>query len=46
VAAAVAALAIVLGTRRLAGPTPSRDREWWLGTLKVAQAQRITKGAG
>jgi type VII secretion-associated serine protease mycosin len=46
VAAAVAALVLVLGTAAPARADRIRDREWWLGPLKVAQAQRITKGAG
>jgi type VII secretion-associated serine protease mycosin len=36
----------VLGTAAPARADTVRDREWWLSTLKVDQAQRITKGAG
>jgi type VII secretion-associated serine protease mycosin len=46
VAAAVAAFVLVLCTATPARADRIRDREWWLGPLKVAQAQRITKGAG
>jgi type VII secretion-associated serine protease mycosin len=45
-AAAVAALFIVLGSAVPARADSIRDDEWWLTTLNVAQAQRITKGAG
>jgi type VII secretion-associated serine protease mycosin len=44
--AAVAAVVIVLGTAAPARADTVREREWWLSTLKVAQAHRITKGAG
>ena len=44
--AAVAALVVMLCPASPARADSVRDREWWLGTLKVAQAQRITKGAG
>jgi type VII secretion-associated serine protease mycosin len=46
VTAAVAAFVLVFGTATPARADRIRDREWWLGPLKVAQAQRITKGAG
>jgi type VII secretion-associated serine protease mycosin len=46
VGAAVAALVVVLGSAVPARADSIRDDEWWLATLKVAQAQRITKGAG
>jgi type VII secretion-associated serine protease mycosin len=46
VVAAVAALVIVLLSAAPARADAIRDDEWWLATLKVAQAQRITKGAG
>ena len=46
VAAALAALVLVLCTAAPARADRIRDREWWLGPLKVTQAQRITKGAG
>jgi type VII secretion-associated serine protease mycosin len=46
VAAVVAALAVVLVSASPARADTIRDREWWLGALNVAQAQRITKGAG
>ncbi|HEY7274028.1 MAG TPA: S8 family serine peptidase, partial [Actinoplanes sp.] len=45
-AAVVAAFVIVLGTAAPARADTVRDQEWWLNTLKVDQAQRITKGAG
>jgi type VII secretion-associated serine protease mycosin len=45
-AAAVAALVTVLAPASPARADSIREREWWLGTLNVAQAQRITKGAG
>ena len=43
---AVAALVIVFGTPTPARADEVRDREWWLSTLKVAEAQHISKGAG
>ena len=46
VAAVVAALAVVLVSASPARADTIRDREWWLDALNVAQAQRITKGAG
>jgi type VII secretion-associated serine protease mycosin len=46
VAAAFAALVIVLVSAVPARADSIRDDEWWLASLKVAQAQRITKGAG
>jgi type VII secretion-associated serine protease mycosin len=45
-AAAFAALVIVLVSAAPARADAIRDDEWWLKTLDVAQAQRITKGAG
>jgi type VII secretion-associated serine protease mycosin len=44
--AAIAAMVAVLVSAPPARADAIRDREWWLSTLKVAQAQRITKGAG
>jgi type VII secretion-associated serine protease mycosin len=46
VAAVVSALAVVLVSASPARADTIRDREWWLDALNVAQAQRITKGAG
>jgi type VII secretion-associated serine protease mycosin len=44
--AAIAALVAVIGPAAPARADSVRDGEWWLRTLKVAQAQHITKGAG
>jgi type VII secretion-associated serine protease mycosin len=44
--ACVAALALVLASAAPARADATRDRQWYLKALKVAEAQRITKGAG
>ncbi len=44
--AGVAALAIVLTSALPARADAPRNRQWYLKALKVAEAQRITKGAG
>jgi type VII secretion-associated serine protease mycosin len=44
--ACVAALALVLASAMPAQADAARDRQWYLKSLKVAEAQRITKGAG
>jgi type VII secretion-associated serine protease mycosin len=46
ITAAVAALIVVLVSAAPARADQVRDDEWWLKTLDVAQAQRISKGAG
>jgi type VII secretion-associated serine protease mycosin len=46
ITAAVAALIVVLGSAAPARADAIRDDEWWFTTLDVAQAQRISKGAG
>jgi type VII secretion-associated serine protease mycosin len=46
VPACVAALALVLASAGPARADATRDRQWYLEALKVAEAQRITKGAG
>jgi type VII secretion-associated serine protease mycosin len=46
ITAAVAAVIVVLVSAAPARADQIRDDEWWLTTLDVAQAQRISKGAG
>lgn len=41
-----ATLALVLASATPARADDTRDRQWYLKDLKVAEAQRITKGAG
>ena len=41
-----AAVALVLGTATPARADSVRDKQWYWGPLKVAQAQKISKGAG
>lgn len=44
--AVLAVLAVVLGSAAPARADNVRDSQWFLAPLKVAQAQRISKGAG
>jgi type VII secretion-associated serine protease mycosin len=46
IVAMVATLIVVFGSAAPVQADTIRDGEWWLRVLKVAQAQRITKGAG
>ncbi|MEU7902788.1 S8 family serine peptidase [Actinoplanes sp. NPDC049118] len=44
--AGLAAIAVVLGPAAPARAEGIRDQQWYLGPLKVGEAQRITKGDG
>jgi type VII secretion-associated serine protease mycosin len=44
--AGLAALAVVSGSAVPARADPARDKQWFFSPLKVAQAQRISKGDG